>query len=168
MKHEFKLKTISRESIAEALLKAERYRLLNEPMQSESICKDILETDPGNQQALIMMLLAITDQFGKHAGVHENKARELVKQLTNAYDRHYYSGIISERKGFAILSQGMIGNTFNAYEWLSDAMADFEKAEAIRPAGNDDAILRWNTCARQIMGHRLEARQDHDNEPPLE
>lgn len=168
MKHEFKLKTISREGISEALLKAERYRLLNEPMQSESICKDILETDPGNQQAIITMLLSITDQFGKHANAHENKARDLVKLLTNEYDRYYYSGIISERKGFAILGQGMIGNTFNAYEWISDAMSDFEKAEAIRPAGNDDSILRWNTCARQIMGQRLEARQDHDIEPPLE
>lgn len=168
MKHEFKLKTISREGIAEALVKAERYRLLNEPMQSESICKDILEVDPDNQQAIITMLLAITDQFGKHANAHESQARELVSRLTNEYDRHYYSGIISERKGFSILSQGMIGNTFSAYEWLSDAMADFEKAEAIRPAGNDDAILRWNTCARQIMGQRLEARQDHDSEPPLE
>ena len=166
MKHEFKLKTISREGIAEALAKAERYRLLNEPMQSESICKDILEVDPGNQQAIITLLLAITDQFGKDA--HEGKARDLARQLDSEYDRYYYSGIISERKGFAILGQGMIGNTFNAYEWLSDAMADFEKAEHIKPAGNDDAILRWNTCARQIMGQRLEARQDHDGELPLE
>ena len=29
-----------------------------------------------------------------------------------------------------------------------------EKAEAIRPAGNDDARLRWNACARLIMHDR--------------
>src|SRR4051812_45385064 len=111
MKHEFNLKTISREGIGEALVKAERYRLLNEPMQSESICKDILEVDPLNQQAIITLLLAITDQFGKHTSAHEGKARELVKHLASTYDKHYYSGIINERKGFSILSQDMIGNT---------------------------------------------------------
>jgi hypothetical protein len=29
-------------------------------------------------------------------------------------------------------------------------MRQYEKAESIRPAGNDDAILRWNTCARLL------------------
>ena len=38
-----------------------------------------------------------------------------------------------------------------AYEWLREAMDWYEKAEAIRPAGNDDALLRWNACARLIM-----------------
>jgi hypothetical protein len=26
----------------------------------------------------------------------------------------------------------------------------YEKAEVIRPAENDDSILRWNTCARVL------------------
>jgi len=30
-------------------------------------------------------------------------------------------------------------------------MSWYEKAEAVRPAANDDALLRWNTCARLIM-----------------
>jgi hypothetical protein len=30
----------------------------------------------------------------------------------------------------------------------------YERAEAIRPAGNDDALLRWNACARLIMRDR--------------
>jgi hypothetical protein len=30
-------------------------------------------------------------------------------------------------------------------------MAGYEKAEALREPGNDDAVLRWNTCARLIM-----------------
>jgi len=39
----------------------------------------------------------------------------------------------------------------------------FEKAEAIRPAGNDDAILRWNGCARIITRNNLEPRDmGHD------
>jgi hypothetical protein len=32
-------------------------------------------------------------------------------------------------------------------------MAHFEKAEAVRPAANDDALLRWNSCARMIANH---------------
>jgi hypothetical protein len=32
-------------------------------------------------------------------------------------------------------------------------MSWYEKAEAQRPAGNDEAILRWNTCARLLAGN---------------
>ena len=32
-------------------------------------------------------------------------------------------------------------------------MTHFEKAEALRPPANDDALLRWNSCARMIMNH---------------
>lgn len=47
-------------------------------------------------------------------------------------------------------------------------MDHYEKAESIRPAGNDDALLRWNACARIIMANRLEARSEGFLEPPLE
>jgi hypothetical protein len=29
----------------------------------------------------------------------------------------------------------------------------YEKAESLRPTGNDDPLLRWNACARLIKGH---------------
>ena len=45
-----------------ALEKAERYRLLNEPILAESICLDILDADPQNAKAVVTMLLAITDR----------------------------------------------------------------------------------------------------------
>ena len=35
---EFQLKTLSPEAVPRALAKAERYRLLNEPGEAESIC----------------------------------------------------------------------------------------------------------------------------------
>ena len=60
----FQLKPISKESIPAAIEKAERYRLLDEPNLAESICLDILEADPQNAKAIIILLLAITDQFG--------------------------------------------------------------------------------------------------------
>ena len=45
----FQLKSLSMEGITAALDKAERYRLLNEPREAESICLDVLEIDPENR-----------------------------------------------------------------------------------------------------------------------
>jgi hypothetical protein len=48
-------------------------------------------------------------------------------------------------------------------------MSWYERAEAIRPPGNDDAILRWNTCARLISGNRdLAPQSESAYEPSLE
>jgi len=164
----FQLKSISKEGISLALQKAERYRLLNEPTLAESICLDILDIEPDNQQAIITMLLAITDQFGKHGSGDVHKARQLLHKISNEYDRHYYSGIICEREGLANLNQGMHAGYAAVYEWLTEAMDHFERAEAIRPAGNDDAILRWNTCARLIMDNQLKPMYEQYGELPLE
>ena len=61
------------------------------------------------------------------------------------------------------------GAAFGAYEWLREAMRWYEEAEAIRPAGNDDALLRWNTCARIIERNKLVAREEEEPiEFPLE
>ena len=42
------LKRISPTGVERALEKAERYRLLNEPWDAESICEDILDIEPQN------------------------------------------------------------------------------------------------------------------------
>jgi hypothetical protein len=60
----FKLKPLSRDGIHRALAKVERYRLLNEPWEAESICRDVLDVDPENQEALVSLVLAQADQFG--------------------------------------------------------------------------------------------------------
>jgi hypothetical protein len=164
----FKLKPLSKEGIAAALEKAEWYRLLNEPRESESICLDILEVDPENQKALITLLLALSDQFGRGRSVDASQARKLLPRLQDEYQRHYYAGIICERQGKAILNQGIPGGEADAYEWFREAMGFFEKAEAIHPPGNDDAILRWNTCARIIMRNNLTPRHKEEGEPYLE
>jgi hypothetical protein len=145
----FDLKPISAEGIPDALAKVERYRLLNEPNLAESICLDILQLEPTNQQALIALLLARTDQFG--SDTNARFAREVLSQITGDYERAYYAGIISERKGHARLRQGGPGSAASAYLALREAMEHYDRAEALRPPGNDDAILRWNTCARVIM-----------------
>src|SRR5262252_7883829 len=98
------LKSLHKDAIPAALEKAERYRLLNEPGEAESICLDVLHIDPENQQALTMLLLALTDQF--ETGVDVNEARQVLPRLHGAYERAYYAGIICERRARARLKQG--------------------------------------------------------------
>ena len=156
----FELKRLSREAIPAALEKALRYRLLNQPGEAESICHDVLEIEPENQDALAMLLLALTDRFGKGYAVGVTEAQDVLGRLKDEYARAYYAGIICERRAKAQLQQGYPGAGHDAYEFLREAMALFEKAEALRPPKNDDAILHWNTCARIIMRNQLVPRAD--------
>jgi hypothetical protein len=162
------LKQLSREAIPAALEKAERYRLLNEPAEAESICLDVLKADPENQAALITLLLAVTDRFGKGYGVSDTQAKELLSRVEGEYERAYYAGILAERRAKAKLAQGTPGSRFYAYDGFRDAMSWYGKAENVRPHGNDDALLRWNTCARIITQNKLVAREEEREEPPLE
>lgn len=149
----FELKSLSREAIPAALEKANRYRLLNEPEQAESICEDVLRLEPDNQDALVTLLLAVTDQFDSAHPTRPDAARKLLPRLASAYNREYYAGLIAERKGIAWLRSGKHHAGEAAYECFRQGMAHFERAEAIRPPANDDALLRWNSCARMIMNH---------------
>jgi len=162
------LKPLSPEAVPAALEKAERYRLLNEPGEAESICLDVLKADPDNSQAIITLLLAQTDRFGKGYGVGDTQAKELLTRLKGEYEKAYYSGILAERRAKAKLAQGTPGSRFYAYDGLRDAMSWFEKAEAIRPPGNDDALLRWNTCARIIAKNGLVPKEEDEVEPSFE
>jgi hypothetical protein len=145
----FDLKSISVESIPEALKKVERYRLLNEPTLAESICLDILAIVPDHQQALISLLLARTDQF--HLQLPAREAQEILARIKGDYEQDYYAGIIWERVGHARIRQGGSGGSGSAYHALREAMSHYERAIDFASPGNDDAILRWNTCARVIM-----------------
>ena len=163
------LKRLHKEAIPSALEKAERYRLLNEPGEAESICLDILNIDPENQHAIIMLLLALTDRFEKGYGVSDSQTKELLARLKSEYDRAYYSGIVAERRAKMKLRQHTPDCRFQAYDLLREAMSWFEKAEQIRPPGHDDAILRWNTCARIIERNKLIPREPEEPiEFPLE
>lgn len=161
-------KPLSPEAIPAALEKAERYRLLNEPGEAESICLDVLRTDPESQSALITLLLAVTDRFGKGYGVSDTQTKELLSRVKGEYERAYYTGILLERRAKAKLAQGTPGSRHYAHDGFREAMGWFEKAEAIRPPGNDDALLRWNTCARIIEKNHLVPREEDNVEPPLE
>src|ERR1700687_3229810 len=100
----FHLKSISTAGVPEALKKAERYRLLNEPSLAESICLDILTVLPSHQQVLGSLLLGRAAQLD--SGVTLKSAQEVLLRLESEYERAYYAGIIWERKGHAHLRQG--------------------------------------------------------------
>ena len=147
----FNLKPLSKDAVESALAKAERYRLLNEADEAESICLDVLEVDPGNQAAQVMLLLSLSDQSGEASGA-ASRAQQLAAGLKNEYERWYYSGLVAERRARAYLRRGGAA-TVGIYDWLMEALDCFERAERVRPAGNDDAILRWNTCVRVLQRH---------------
>ena len=149
----FELKALTREGISAALEKAMRYRLLNEPEQAESICEDVLRIDPENQEALATLVLALTDRLYGPRPASPPAARELIPRFHGEYERAYYAGIIDEREGIARLRSGSPRAGAAAYDCFRRAMAHFERAEDVRPPGNDDAILRWNSCARMIAAH---------------
>ena len=161
----FDLKPISVESIPEALAKVERYRLLNEPGLAESICLDILNIASDHQPAVIALLLARTEQFGD--GVTAETAREALSRIEGDYERAYYEGIIWERMAHGQLRHGRLGAAAAAYHELRKAMECYERAETVRPPGNDDAILRWNTCVRVIMRNREVRPLPHEEFQPI-
>ena len=162
----FALKPISHESVTGALAKAERYRLLNEPGEAESICCDILEIEPRNQPALISLLLALTDQISHESRAFAN-AMAIVDRVESPYDRAYYTGIAWERRAKAHHNAGGHGANHYAYEWLVNALKFFEAAERLRPAGNDDAVLRWNACVRYLGLHRELAPAAEETPEPI-
>lgn len=162
----FTPKPLSHGGVDAALRKAVRYRLLNEPFEAESICLDVLRVDPQHQQAISTLILALTDQFHSEGGARVSDARELLPRLASEYDREYYGGIVCERRGEVYIRKHQAGSGPIAYDWLRKAMAHYERAEALSPDNNDDAILRWNTCARMInRNDHLEPSEPH--RPPV-
>jgi hypothetical protein len=147
----FELKRIDKQTISQALAKAEHYRHLGEPLEAESICLDILEVDPDHQDALVTLLLALTDHFKIELTRAYKEAQQVLQRLGDAYCKAYYGGIICERRAKVHLSQGVPGSGQLAYEWFRKAMAAYEEALTKCSPGNQNAVLRWNTCARFLM-----------------
>lgn len=148
------LKTIKPEAVSSALEMAKGYRLHNEPDEAESICLDILAVDSDNQDALITMLLAVTDKFAE-GSLQPNfeKAREIVARLSSAYCKSYYTGIIFEARAKYHLKLGAPRSGNVAHAWFVKAMAAYGEALAGCDPDNQDAVLRWNSCARFINNH---------------
>lgn len=163
------LKPITTEGIPAALQKAHRYRVLNDSLAAESICLDVLAIDPANVDALVTHVLAITDQFGAGRVEDLRRAIDAVARLEDPYRNMYYQGIIAERWAKSIIARGMPRAGEMAWEWIDKALAAYGKAEALRPSGNDEAILRWNSCVRMLeRDPHLRPREAEAWEPSLE
>lgn len=163
----FQLKPLSREGLDAAHDRAVHYRLLNQPRLAESICRDVLAVDEGHQGARITLILCLCDQFGQEGSATVQQVLGLVPELDDPYDRAYYSGLVCERRAQAFLDQTGPGTGTMAYDWFMDAMEHYEDAEGLRDPGNDDAILRWNTCARIVNGRADVRPPPQDRTPQL-
>lgn len=151
----FTLKRLTTAGIGAAIKKAERYRLLNEPEHAESICLDILEVDRANQEALQNLILSIADQFPMSGEARPRRALDYAAMIEDEYQRLYLTGLVHEREGRALLKRAM-GSRSAAYECFREAMEAYDRADAIRPEGIEDTILRWNSCVRIIQREGLE------------
>ena len=163
----FELKRLSTSAIPAALVKAERYRLLNEPEEAQSICEDVLAADPSNFDAVRTFVLALTDTFANHDGNNVNRAQELVARLPSEYERAYFAGLVAERRARALLSRSGPGRALTAGDFVREAMRQFERAEAVKPSDNDDALLRWNACARLFLRYPELAVVDEQPTAPV-
>jgi hypothetical protein len=163
----FDLKPLSKEAIPGALAKAERYRLLNEPEQAESICLDILAVDPENQPVLVHLILALTEQLHTGEAGRVSDAQALLVRLHREFDRHYYAGIICERRARSLLSHHSPGSGYVAFDWFQAAMKSYEVAQTMSRPGNEDAVLRWNTCARHLNRNPQIVPQPEERGEPM-
>ena len=164
----FELKKLNLDGIKAAFEKAVRYRLLNQPRLAASICYDILEVDPNHENAIIELILALSDQFERGSAQTIADVNSLLTRLIGDYNKTYYNGIVRERRGTSALTSRGIGTDYVAFGFYMSAMEFYEEAEKLSPPDNNDAILRWNTCARIIMEFRLRPDPADNSEPVLE
>lgn len=163
----FPLKTIHAEYAEKAIERAERYRLLNWPEEAESICLDVLAADRDNQHALVVLVLALSDQLTQQSAAPRTRhAKKYIAKLSDPYQRAYLTGILHEREGRAQLARGFHGSS--AYGAFREAMEFYEEAEKIKPEGNEEALLRYNSCVRTIERERLGPSGDEGPESMLE
>ena len=164
----FPLKPLSSSAVPAALAKAERYRLLNEPEQCESICEDVLRADPGNHPATVMLILAITDRFpqddrGRQSG--DGTCQPACRPTTSA---SYYAGLVAERRARALLSHGGMGRR-GASQWLQQAMAALRPCRCRAAAGQRRCPAEmervrarvFNAASRLADRRRPAQRPDH-------
>jgi hypothetical protein len=154
MPSSFGFRLLSKDSIPDALKKAERYRLLGEPDEAESVCLDILQVDPDNQDARVDLILAISDQFGRERRPRVDLAMKVVGELTDDYQRQYYEAVVLEREARAHID--LDTPPVLVFLRYCEAMDKFAAAASIRPAGDDSAVIRWNACVRAIRRRQMQ------------
>jgi len=150
------------DAISAALDKAKQYRTLSEPEIAESICLDILKVDSHNQETLVVYILALSDQLHHTEKQSQIKAiQSAIAKLDSKYEREYYNGILNERRARFLISQPMSRGF--AYDYFEEAIISYQKAQAMCPNKNDEAILRQNSCVRTVLKEKLTPRQERED-----
>jgi hypothetical protein len=144
------LKPLPGGDLAEALALAERCRTSGEPEEAESVCLDVLDANPQDERALVLLLLVRTDLLERGLPGAVDRARELLPRMASEFDRAYYGGVICERQAKYLLRQRGKRTGFVAYDWFRYAMEEYEAAMALEPE-RQEPVLRWNACARTLM-----------------
>jgi hypothetical protein len=145
---EYAIKRIGASGIEAALQKADKYRELNQPAEAESICRDVLAIDPDHQLALRTLGLTLSDRFESFSGALFGEAQAVFARLRDPYERAFYEGLVCERQAKAQVAAHLPVASIRAL--FEQALAHYAEAETLRPPGNDDPILRWNSCVRAL------------------
>jgi len=149
----YELKRLTTQNLHAAIAKATTYRDLNQPEEADSICRDVLDVDPENQDAIRVLGLSLTDRFGSaHVGLFE-EAIQTFERLATEYERVYYAGIAWERAAKAHLERSEAHSALTSFE---HALELFERAEALaekNKLSTPDPILRYNRCVRILTTH---------------
>ncbi len=166
------LKSLAGHDLDQAQRKAEKYRDLNQPDETDSICRDILAVDPKHQAALRSLGLSLTDRYEGEGMQLHREALAVFDRLENPYERTYYAGIAWERYAKSQLAQRIGPGAHHAFH---RALHLFEDAEELAPKENPDPILRWNRVVRELSTHPLlqieegrapESEMDFGDGPP--
>jgi tetratricopeptide (TPR) repeat protein len=143
----WELKPLGARNLAAAVALAKHYRDLNEPEEAESICRDILEVSPDNDEAWRTLGLALTDQFPVAWMTLFDAACSAFAKLRSEYERVYYTAITWERFAKAQLVAGRAQNAIHAFE---EALGLFEKADKLGTPDDPAPILHYNRCVRAL------------------
>ena len=116
------------------------------------ISLDILAVDASNQAGSSFCCSRSPISSGNPLTFHE-RARDTLALLESETTRP--PRIIAGATRESAAGARRRGSSAGVCDWIAEAMRYFERAEWLRPSGNDDARLRWNACARFSTVPRL-------------
>ena len=162
----WELKKLGAKNLAAAITLAKHYRDLNQPEEAESICRDVLDMAPDNEEAWRTLGLALTDRFPTAWMSLFDEACAAFEKLSSPYERVYYTGIAWERFAKAQLLAGRTHNAMHAFE---EALGRFDEAERCAQKEEPAPILHYNHCVRALTTHpELVRASEAPNQPHYE
>jgi len=143
----WELKQLRARNLRAAVDLAKQYRDLNQPEDAESICRDVLEVSPYDEDAWRTLGLALTDQFASSWMMLFDEACAAFSNLRSEYEKLYFTGVAWERYAKAQLGAGHSNNAIHAFE---QAMELFDRADGLGSADDPRPVLHYNRCVRAL------------------